>query len=112
MLRDEIAAGPLRNEGEGIGHGGGGFFVRVLDLFHFMKEDEEMEIGPFPTIELAREYARKRTGHSMDEHSADGSTHGESRTQWLGFGESCVVIGDSDDGARQRETRTEKGGAS
>lgn len=75
------------------------FSVRVLDLFHYMDEDAERVISGFATLELAREYARRRTRDSLEEQRP-GSTDAEDlRRRWAMFGEDCLVVGDSYSGA-------------
>lgn len=69
------------------------FNVLVLDMFHYMDEDEEIEVGGFATRELAREYARRRTRDSIEELRPPGSTENV-RSLWYSFGEDCVVVGD------------------
>lgn len=78
----------------------GNFCVRVLDMFHYMDEEEEIEVDGFATRELAREYARRRTRDSLEEQRSPGSAE-DVRSQWYSFGEDCVVVGDGYCGAHE-----------
>ena len=76
------------------------YTVRVFDLYHFMDEREEIDIPGFSTLGQAREYARRRTRDSLEEHRAPGRAPEDVRKHWLTFGEDCVVL---DDGYRGSE---------
>jgi hypothetical protein len=79
----------------------GNFYVRVLDMFHYMDEEEEIEVDGFATRELAREYARRRTRDSLEEQRSPGCSAEELRSLWYSFGEDCVVVGDGYCGAHE-----------
>ena len=64
--------------------------VHVLDLWHY-DEDCDFTITGFPTLELATEYARRRTRSSFEE--ARSTTLELSRLHWIQWGESCFVVG-------------------
>ena len=70
------------------------YSVIVIDMFHY-DDESEMIIRGFPTEELAREYARRRTRDSLEELRGDGISHDELRERWFIFGEDCLVVGDS-----------------
>ena len=48
-----------------------GFAVAVLDMFHYQDPDEEQTITGFQTLEIAREYAKRRTWDSVEEQRAE-----------------------------------------
>lgn len=70
-----------------------GYSVLVLDNFHFTDEDEEITVSGFPTLEAAREYARRRTRDSVEEFREKSTSESNLYELWSMFGESCVVIG-------------------
>ena len=71
------------------------FSVVVLDMFHYMDPDEKTTVSGFPTFELAREYARRRTRDSLEEQRPASTTTEDLRDRWYCFGEDCLVIGGS-----------------
>ena len=64
-------------------------------MFHYMDEDEEEIVAGFATLELAREYARRRTRDSLEEQRPDASSAEDLHGRWFSFGEDCLVIGDT-----------------
>ena len=72
----------------------GAYSVIIIDMFHY-DDESEMIIRGFPTAELAREYARRRTRDSLEELREAGRSHAEMRERWFIFGEDCLVVGDS-----------------
>ena len=71
-----------------------GYSVLVIDMFHHDGAEETIVRG-FPSIELATEYARRRTRDSVEELRCPSQTSRALREQWLQFGEDCCVIGES-----------------
>jgi hypothetical protein len=78
----------------------GRYSVLVIDMFEHDAESETILRG-FPTLELAREYARRRTRDSVEELRQASQTAGDLRRQWLSFGEDCCVIGEHYCGASE-----------
>src|ERR1700677_5385664 len=72
----------------------GKFAVLVIDMFHY-DEDEDFRVGWFPGLEAAREYARRRTRHTVEENRPAGTSPEELRDRCFDFGEDCKVVGDS-----------------
>jgi hypothetical protein len=70
----------------------GAYSVLVIDMFHHDAEEETIVRG-FPTIEMAIEYARRRTRDSVEELRQPRQSSRTLRQQWLQFGEDCCVIG-------------------
>ena len=72
-----------------------GFSVLVLDMYHYMDPEEEETVAGFATIELAREYAKRRTRDSLEQQRPGNTTPQAIRSSWFMFGEDCLVIGGS-----------------
>ncbi|SRR6266849_980151 len=70
----------------------GEFAVLVIDMFHYDEESQSIIRG-FPTVEMATEYARRRTRDSLEEQRGDGQSATELKRAWLTFGEDCLVLG-------------------
>ena len=65
------------------------FSVLVLDMHHYMDEDENFTVHGFATAELAREYARRRTRSSLEEsRCADPEA---TKRAWFDWGEDCLA---------------------
>ena len=76
------------------GFGGEGCYsVLVIDMFE-RNADEEIILRGFPTLDVAREYARRRTRDSVEELRRPSQSAADLRRQWLSFGEDCCVIGE------------------
>jgi hypothetical protein len=58
-----------------------------------MDEDEETLVTGFPSFEIAREYARRRTRDSLEEQRESSANAADLRDRWFSFGEDCLVIG-------------------
>jgi hypothetical protein len=71
----------------------GPYSVIVIDMFHY-DEESNVVVRGFPTLELAAEYARRRTRDSLEELRSAGQSHAELRNQWYTFGEDCIVSGE------------------
>jgi len=70
------------------------YSVLVIDMFHHDAENETIVRG-FPTVEMATEYARRRTRDSVEELRRPSQSSRTLREQWLRFGEDCCVIGEA-----------------
>jgi hypothetical protein len=70
----------------------GDYAVLVIDMFHHDDESETIIRG-FRSVELATEYARRRTRDSLEELRRPNQSASALRQQWLLFGEDCCVIG-------------------
>ena len=68
------------------------YSVLVIDMFHHDAEGDIIVRG-FPTLDLATEYARRRTRDSVEELRRPSQSSHTLREQWLQFGEDCCVIG-------------------
>ena len=60
-------------------------------MYHY-DPDEDTSVLGFPTLELAAEYARRRTRDSLEELRGSARTKEELRKQWYMFGEDCIVL--------------------
>jgi hypothetical protein len=65
--------------------------VLIRDLSHG-DGSEDFVLSGFPTFELARDYARRRTRASLEEARKPGATPGQIKSQWQGFGELVTVL--------------------
>ena len=65
--------------------------VLVIDNFH-RDPEEHYVIDGFPTLELAKEFARRRTRATIEEYRKQGKSKEEILKLWHTFGESCLVI--------------------
>jgi hypothetical protein len=68
------------------------YSVLVMDMFHYMDPDEEITISGFPTLDAAREYARRRTRDSLEELCPETGSANELRELWFAYGEDCIVM--------------------
>jgi len=68
------------------------YSVRILDMFHWADPEHEYEIEGFPSLELAREFARRWVRDSLGV-PGDGVTKEKLRSSWYMFGEDAGVIG-------------------
>ena len=78
----------------------GAYGVLVIDMYHY-DPDADMSVLGFPTLELAAEYARRRTRDSLEELRVSARTKEELRRRWYSFGEDCIVIGHGYKGASE-----------
>jgi tetratricopeptide (TPR) repeat protein len=77
-----------------------GHAVLVIDMFHYDPE-EDIVVGGFQTLELAREYARRRTRDSLEAHRGKAKDREELRKMWYMSGEDCIVLDDSYKGSSE-----------
>lgn len=68
------------------------YSVLVIDNFH-LDPEEDYIIDGFPTLELAKEFARRRTRATIEEFRKEGKSKEEIIKLWHTFGESCSVLG-------------------
>ena len=68
------------------------YSVLVIDMYHYDSESN-FSIKGFPTLELAKEFARRWTRDSLEELRKPGQTKEELRKQWFTFGEDAMVVG-------------------
>lgn len=85
------------NPDEAASHG---YCVLIIDLFHH-GGDDDYKVSGFATLDLAREYARRRVRDSLEELREPGITQAELRERWMTFGEDAVVIGGDYAGAHE-----------
>ncbi|HEV8552620.1 MAG TPA: hypothetical protein VGR65_04425 [Casimicrobiaceae bacterium] len=71
------------------------YSVLVVDMFKAPLKESKHTVGGFATLELACEYARRRTWGSVEEqrrrHVAGAD---EVKRRWFQFGEDCSVVDD------------------
>jgi hypothetical protein len=72
----------------------GTYSVMILDMFHISQDEgSSYTIDGFPTLELAKEFARRWVRDSLEELRTPGQTREELRAHWFTFGEDAVVLG-------------------
>ncbi len=69
------------------------FSVLVLDMFHYIDPEHEFTISGFPTLDTAREFARRWTRSSLEDLRKENIGAEELKDLWHNFGEDCIVIG-------------------
>ena len=74
--------------------------VLVIAMYRY-DPDEDISVWGFPTLELATEYAKRRTRDSLEELRSSAQSQEELRKQWYTFGEDCLVIGGAYKGAAE-----------
>ena len=70
-----------------------GCSVRIIDMFHYQDPEHERVYEGFPTLELAREFARRWVRDSLEEFRTAGQPPEELRTLWYTFGEDAFTEG-------------------
>ena len=68
-----------------------GFSVLLIEM-SYQDTGEEPLVGAFPTLELAREFARRRVRDSVEELRQPGQSAEELRRLWHLLGEDASVI--------------------
>jgi hypothetical protein len=76
------------------------YTVLVIDMFHY-DSDEDFCVGYFPSMEAAREYARRRTRGTVEENRAKSTSPEDLRSRCFSFGEDCKVMGGDYSGFRE-----------
>ncbi|HYY93876.1 MAG TPA: hypothetical protein VE713_05120 [Pyrinomonadaceae bacterium] len=69
------------------------YSVLIIDMAHYMDEEEERTVGGFPDFEAAKAYARNRVRSAVEELRAPGQSPADLRRLWFMFGEDAVVVG-------------------
>ena len=67
------------------------YSVLIIDNYH-TGLDEDFTIDGFPTLELAREFARRWTRDSLEEQRKPKQSKEELSAMWAMFGENAIVI--------------------
>lgn len=91
LLHRHRSRRPSRKTGAGS-PSAGPYSVLIIDMFHH-DPAEDFTVHGFPTLELAREFARRWVRDSLEELRASGQTAKALREQWFTFGEDAVVLG-------------------
>src|SRR5687767_7056070 len=69
------------------------FSVLIIDMFHHDPEEDYVVSG-FPSVGLAREFARRWVRDSVEEYRTENRSREEMRRMWYTFGEDASVLGD------------------
>jgi hypothetical protein len=80
------------------------FTVVVFDMAHTGDADGERSISGFPTLERAREYARRRTRASVEQLRQPNTDPATLRRMWTLYGEDCTVLGGNYCGSSELDT--------
>ncbi len=67
--------------------------VRILDLSGGAEEGVVEEVGPFPDVETANQFARRYVRDSLERCRAQGMAPQAVLDAWLAFGEDAEVLG-------------------
>jgi hypothetical protein len=67
------------------------------------RPEDEFVVDGFPTLQQAREYARRRTRDSPEELRGPGQTHDDLRRSWSIYGEDAMVLDDGYTGVSEIE---------
>jgi hypothetical protein len=78
----------------------GGWCVRILDLSGGAQDNVVEEIGGFPTLMQANEFARRYVRDSVEHARGAGMTAKEVLETWFAFGEDAEVVDAADAGWR------------
>ena len=76
----------------------GGWSVRILDLSGGAHDNIVEEIGGFPTLMHANEFARRYVRDSVEHARGPAMTAKEVLETWFAFGEDVEVVGAADAG--------------
>ena len=69
-----------------------GYGVLIIDMARY-DPAEDYVVGPFPTYELAKEFARRWVRDSVEELRGASPSPSELSKRWRTFGEDAVVLG-------------------
>jgi hypothetical protein len=78
----------------------GGWCVRILDLSGGAQDNVVEEIGGFPTLMQANEFARRYVRDSVEHARGPGMTAKEVLETWFAFGEDAEVVDAAEAGWR------------
>lgn len=78
----------------------GGWCVRILDLSGGAQDNIVEEIGGFPTLMQANEFARRYVRDSVEHARGAGMTPKEVLETWFAFGEDAEVVDAAEGGWR------------
>lgn len=78
----------------------GGWRVRILDLSGGAQDNVVEEVGGFPTLMQANEFARRYVRDSVEHARGPGMTTKEVLETWFAFGEDAVVVDAAEAGWR------------
>jgi hypothetical protein len=81
----------------------GGWRVRIMDLSGGAQDNITEEIGGFPTLMQANEFARRYVRDSVEHCRAAGMSTKDVLEAWFAFGEDAVVL-DADEGGWKSAT--------
>jgi hypothetical protein len=70
------------------------YSVLIIDMFHYQDSEHEYAIEGFPTLALAKEFARRWVRDSLEELREPGQTKDRLRDLWFMFGEDALVVGE------------------
>jgi hypothetical protein len=74
------------------------FSVLIVDVGHHDPEkgyaEQGYTKGGFPSLEVAKEFARRWTRDSVEELRSPGQSPEDLRKAWVIFGEDAMVLGD------------------
>ena len=67
------------------------YSVRVIEMSHYQDPEGERDYEGFPSVELAREFARRWVRDSLEELRKAGQSAEELREMWFMFGEDAFA---------------------
>ena len=69
------------------------YSVRITEMSHYQDSEGEREYDGFPTLKLAKEFARRWLRDSLEELRKPQQSPEELRTLWFTFGEDASTQG-------------------
>lgn len=69
------------------------YSVLIIEMSHYQDPEGEYEISGFPSIELAKEFARRYVRDSVEELRKLNQNPDQLRKLWFIYGEDASVIG-------------------
>jgi len=69
------------------------FSVTIIEMSHYQDPQGERNYDGFPTLELAREFARRWVRDSVEELRSPGQSPEEFRKLWFIYGEDAFTEG-------------------
>ncbi len=70
------------------------YSVLIIDMRHYQETGSKETIEGFPTLELAKEFARRRVRDSLEELRKPYQSADDLRSSWSMFGEDAIVLGE------------------